>query len=222
MRSGLLLSQWVDIITVDRPMNLAKACIGLTKTQTHTSKQTNEPIQKPSSPQPHPILHLGCSAFMSLFFSPSFFVSPSTPIWCVWTRPLAANSLPWTPSAVWLSTVSWAWLLVSGRDRPVLSPVQHAAFCRPASSFTEGSTHRQRGRDEKVVCQALALRLFDFQSLMTNSCLGAPRQKHFQSKPASFLPLEKRKVSPHGAFWHFIQNIILKQDLFPLSPQLQI
>lgn len=150
---------------------------------------------------------------MSLFFSPSFFVSPSTPIWCVWTRPLAANSLPWTPSAVWLSTVSWAWLLVSGRDRPVLSPVQHAAFCRPASSFTEGNTHRQRGCDEKVVCQALALCLFDFQSLMTNSCLGAPRQKHFFSLVSVFsAPWEKKSV-PAWTFWHFIQNIIYKSRI---------
>lgn len=31
------------------------------------------------------------------------------PIWCVWTWPLWANSLPWTPSAVRLFTVNWAW-----------------------------------------------------------------------------------------------------------------
>lgn len=158
----------------------------------------------PYKAQPHPtpphsppwLLCLYVIVFLPQFLCLSFYPH----LVCVWTRPLAANSLPWTPSAVWLSTVSWAWLLVSGRDRPVLSPVQHAAFCRPASSFTEGSTHRQRGRDEKVVCQALALCLFDFQSLMTNSCLGAPRQKHFQSKLASFLFLEKRKVSQHGPF----------------------
>lgn len=177
MRSGLLMSQWMDTITVVRPMNLAKACIGPTKTQTHASKQTNEPIQSytPCTPLPHHH-HLGRSAFMSLFFSPSFFVSPATPIWCVWTRPLGANSLPWTPSAVWLSTVNWAWLVVSGRDGAVLSPVQHAAFCHPASAFTGRSTHRWRGCDKKGVCQALALHLSDFQSLMTNSGLRAARQ----------------------------------------------
>lgn len=117
-------------------MNLAEACIGPTKTQTHTSKQTNEPMQSLTPPHTtHPPLHLGCSAFMSLFFSPSFFVSSSTPIWCVWTRPLGANSLPWSPSAVWLSTVNWARPAVSGRDGAVLSPVQHAAFCRPGIVF---------------------------------------------------------------------------------------
>lgn len=113
------------------------------------------------------------------FTPPVFIVSPFTPIWCVWTWLLAANALPWTPSAVWLSTVSWAWLLLSGRARPVLSPVPHAAFCQPASSFTEGCTHRQRGRDKKVICQALAHCLFDFQPLTSYSRLGAPSRDTF-------------------------------------------
>lgn len=103
-------------------------------TNTHTSKQINEPIQTQLPSTRHPTLHLGCSAFMSLFFSPPhpqflcLFFYPH--LVCVWTRPLGANSLPWTPSAVWLSTVNWAWLVVSGREGAVLSPVQ----CEPPSA----------------------------------------------------------------------------------------
>lgn len=177
------MSEWMGVIAVDRPVNLAKAYIGPTKTQTHTHAQANKQMcpYKALPPPLHLPFHLGWFAFIALFFSPGFFVSTSTPIWCVWTWPLWANSLPWTPSAVWLSTVNWAWMAVSGRDGAVLSPVQHAAFCRPVSSFTGSSTNWQRGCDEKGVCQALALCLSDFQSLMTYSCLWAPRQNHLFS-----------------------------------------
>lgn len=181
------MSQWMGIITVDRPVNLAKARIGPTMTQ---HKQTNKWAHtKPNPPTPSSPPWLFC--LYAIVFLPSFFVSSSTPICCVWTRPLGANSLPWTPSAVWLSTVNWAGPAVSGRDGAALSPVQHAAFCRPASSFTGGSTHRRRGCDEKGVCQALALHLFDFQSFKTNSCLGAPRQNDLFSRNQCLFSLRK-------------------------------
>lgn len=207
-RSALLMTQWMGIIAVDRPVNLAEARIGPTKTQTHTSKQTNELIQSLTPPPLSPPW-----LFCHCFSPPSFFVSSSTPIWCVWTRPLGANSLPWTPSAVWLSTVNWAWLDVSGRDGAVLSPVQRAAFCRPASSFTGGSTHRRSGCDGKGVCQALALHLSDFQSLMTYSCLGAPRQNHlFRLNLHLFCSTRKCvKMSLRGLFKTFFHNMIQKR-----------
>lgn len=169
------MSQWMGLINGRRTREFGQ-CLHWANKDTNTHKQTNKWAHtKPNHPQPP--LHLGF-CLLCHCFSPSFFVSSSTPICCVWTWPLGANSLPWTPSAVWLSTVNWAWLAVSGKDRAVLSPVQHAAFCHPASSFTGGSMHQWRGCDEKGVCQALALHLFDFQSLMTNSCLGAPRQNN--------------------------------------------
>lgn len=112
--------------------------------QRHKCTQANNLMrQHKARSLPHHHLHLFCPAFMPSFFFTSFFVSPSTPIWCVWTRPLSANSPLWTPSAARLSTVSWAWLLVSGRDVAVRSPVQRAAFCRPVSSFIEGSTDKE-------------------------------------------------------------------------------
>lgn len=126
------MSPRMGVITVDRLVNLAKLCIGPTKAKTPTSKQTNEPRRNPHCPIPLPL-----AAFMPLFFSPSFFVSPSTPIWCMWTWHLGANSLPWTPSAVWLSSVNWAWLAIKGRGQAALSPVLHTAFYHPASFFSE-------------------------------------------------------------------------------------
>lgn len=163
----------------------------------------------PPHPTPPPLSTLA-SAFMSLFFSPSFFVSSSNPIWCVWTRPLGANSLPWTPSAVWLSTVNWAWLAVAGRDGAVLSPVQHAAFCRPASPFTRGSTHRRRGCVTKRGCLSSISTPLIWFSVLNDSCSGAPRQNHlFSLNLRLFQSLRKSvRLSLHGLF---PRNMIQKQ-----------
>lgn len=153
-------------------------------------------------PLPHRHLHLFCPAFMPSFFFTSFFVSPSTPIWCVWTRPLSANSPPWTPSAARLSTVSWARLLVSGIDVAVRSPVQRGCLLPPAIIF-HWRQHWQRRRDKKLVCQGIALRLFDFQPVITNS--WAPRQNYF--------------LSQHSRYFKIYEK---KQDIYLVSPQTQI
>lgn len=176
------------------PWTWPRLALDQQRRKTHTSKQTNEPIQSQPTPLPPPSPPWLFCLYVIVPPPSSFFVSSSTPIWCVWTRPLGANSLPWTPSGVWLSTVNWAWPAISGRDGAVLSPVQHAAFCRPASSFTAGSTHWRRGCDEKGVCRALALHLFDFRSLMTKSCLGAPEQNHLFSRNLRAFSCVRRSV----------------------------
>ena len=173
----LVMSRWMGVIAVNRPVNLAEASVGQQKAQTHASKQTNEPVQSLVPPPPS-TLHLGCSAFVSFifffFFSPSFFVSSSPPICCVWTWPLGANSLPWTPSAVWLSTVNRAWLVVSGRDRGCAVTCSACRLLPPGIIFHRrrpGSRERERERgcDEKGC----------LSSINTFHSPGAPGQNLF-------------------------------------------
>lgn len=98
----------------------------------------------------------------------------------------------------------------------MLSPVPHAAFCQPASSFTEGCTHRQRGRDKKVICQALAHCLSDFQSLTTFRCLGAPSRDIFGLSQHLFGSLSKgSKVSLHEIITITCINLFAELKKYP-------
>lgn len=81
----------------------------------------------------------------------------------------------------------------------MLSPVQHAAFCRPASFFTGRSTLRRRGCDEKGVCQALALHLSDFSVLNDYLMSRSVRAKSFIS--LSLHPFYSEEQSLNGPAW---------------------
>lgn len=177
------MSRWMGIIAVNRPMNLAEASTGQQRRKHMQANKQMNPHK--ASFLLHPPLHLGCSAsrVIFFFFLPQFLCLFFSPICCVWTWPLGANSLPWTPSAVWLSTVNWARLVVSGRDRGCVVTCSACRLLPPGIIFHRrlpGS--RERECDEKrLFVKALALltsrstraeSFFNFVRLFYTSPLG--------------------------------------------------
>lgn len=188
-----LMSRWMGIIAVNRPMNLAEASTGQQRRKHMQANKQMNPHK--ASFLLHPPLHLGCSAsrVIFFFFLPQFLCLFFSPICCVWTWPLGANSLPWTPSAVWLSTVNWARLVVSGRDRGCVVTCSACRLLPPGIIFHRrlpGS--RERVWRKKAVCQ----------SISTSHVPEHPGRIFFQfcSSVLHFTFRKDVKMSLHGLF----------------------